>query len=465
MPELKLAELAEAAGGSLIRGEPETPVRSYSIDSRSIKREGLFFALRGEKADGHEHLGHAAEQGAAAAVVQERPVEGAKAPNGLILVDDTTAALGHCGHWVRRRLKSAKWIAVTGSNGKTTTKELLAEGLEATRRVHRTPGNFNNHLGVPLAILHCPADAEFVVLELGMNRPGEIAALTRMTLPDVALVTNVRAAHLKYFGSLDDIAAAKGEMFALLDDSAISVVNLDDAHVRVQAARHAGPRVTFGQNQAADLRLEEIKNRFIPGTSFAFRHREELRHLNLRMGGAHSAFNALAALAAVAAVGESLDGAAERMERLEAGPGRGKVHLLPRDMILVDDSYNSSPAALASVLETLRLSEPPGRKVMVMGDMLELGRIESALHREAGKRAAAGGVQLLVAVGPLSRVTAETARRAGVPEVHHHADSAKASESIGEFLKDGDLIVVKGSRAMQMERVVQALTAPPEEKP
>jgi UDP-N-acetylmuramoyl-tripeptide--D-alanyl-D-alanine ligase len=304
-----------------------------------------------------------------------------------------------------------------------------------------------------------------VVLELGMNRPGEIAELTRMALPDVALVTNVRAAHLKYFGSLDDIAAAKGEMFALLDDSAISVVNLDDAHVRVQAARHAGPRVTFGQNQSADLRLEEIDSRFIPGASFTFRHRDEVRRLNLRMGGAHSAFNALAALAAVAAVGEDLDRAAESMERLEAGPGRGKVHMLPREMILVDDSYNSSPAALASVLETLRLSEPPGRKVMVMGDMLELGRLESALHREAGKRAAAAGVQLLVAVGPLSRVTAETARRAGVPEVHHHADSVKASESISEFLKDGDLIIVKGSRAMQMERVVQVLTAPPEEKP
>jgi UDP-N-acetylmuramoyl-tripeptide--D-alanyl-D-alanine ligase len=457
MPELKLAELAEAAGGSLVRGEPETTVRSYSIDSRLLRTGGLFFALRTEKADGHDHLAHAAEQGAEAAVVQERPDRETKAPHGLILVDDTMAALGRCGHWVRRRLDSTKWITVTGSNGKTTTKELLAEGLSATRRVHRSPGNFNNHLGVPLAILHCPDDAEYAVLELGMSRPGEIAALTSMTLPDVALVTNVRAAHLEFFGSLDDIAAAKGEMFALLDDSAVAVVNLDDAHVRVQAARHAGRRVTFGQNQAADLRIEEINNRFIPGTSFVFRHRERSRRLNLRMGGAHSAFNALAALAAVAAIGEELDGAAEKMERLEAGPGRGKIHRLGQDKVLVDDSYNCSPAALASVLETLKLSAPLGRKVMVMGDMLELGRIESALHREAGKRAAAAGVELLMAVGPLSRVTAETARRAGVPEVHHHPDSSKAAGSIAEFLKEGDLIVVKGSRGMRMELVVQAL--------
>lgn len=463
MPELKLSELAEATGGRLLRGRPDATVRTYSIDSRRLKRGGLFFALLSEKADGHQHLGHAAEQGAAAAVVQEEPAEDTRAPEGLILVDDTTAALGRCGHWVRRRLAGAKWIAVTGSNGKTTTKEYIAEGLSATKRVHRTPGNFNNHLGVPLTILHCPADAEYVVLELGMNRPGEIADLARMARPDVALVTNVRAAHLEFFGSLDDIAAAKGELFALLDDSAVSVVNLDDNHVRVQAARHAGPRVTFGQNQAADLRMEEIENHFIPGTSFSFRYRDKSRRLDLRIGGAHSAFNALAALAAVAAAGEELETPAERMERLEAGPGRGKIHRLPGNMTLVDDSYNCSPAALASVLETLRLSNPPGRKVMVMGDMLELGRIESALHREAGKRAAAGGVQLLVAVGPLSRVTAETARRAGVPEVHHHSDSTKASQSIAEFLKEGDLIVVKGSRGMRMERVVEALTALKEE--
>jgi UDP-N-acetylmuramoyl-tripeptide--D-alanyl-D-alanine ligase len=464
MPELKLSELAEAAGGSLLKGNPETVVGSYSIDSRLLRRGGVFFALMSEKADGHQHLGHAAERGAAAAVVQEMPGAEANTPAALIVVDDTTAALSRCGHWVRRRLSGAKWIAVTGSNGKTTTKELLAEGLSATKRVHRSPGNFNNHLGVPLAILHCPAYAEQVVLELGMNGPGEIAALTRMVRPDVAMVTNVRAAHLQFFGSLDDIAAAKGELFALLDDSAVAVVNLDDAHVRVQAARHAGPRVTFGQNQGADLRIEEIENRFIPGTSFACRYRDKVHRLNLRMGGAHSAFNALAALAAITAVGEGLERAAVNMEQLEAGPGRGKVHRLPRNMILVDDSYNCSPAALASVLETLRLSDPPGRKVMIMGDMLELGRIESALHREAGKRAAAGGVQLLVAVGPLSRVTAETARRAGVPEVHHHADSVKASQSIAEFLKDGDLIVVKGSRGMRMERVVDALTALPEEQ-
>lgn len=457
MPELSLAELADAAGGMLLRGNPETRVRAYGIDTRQLDPGGAFFALKGSRADGHDYLDHAARAGAAVAIVEREPEPDAPAPPALIKVENTTAALGRCGKWIRRHLSGPRWIAVTGSNGKTTTKDLIGEGLTAARRVHRTPGNLNNQLGVPLTLLRCPRDAEIAVIEMGMNKAGEIAFLVGMIDPDLGLVTNVRAAHLGAFGSLDDIAAAKGELFALLRDDAVAVVNLDDMHVRVQAARHAGRRVTFGQAQAADVRLEELHNCFVPGVTMTFRHRDRSRRLQLRLGGAHAAFNALAALAVVAAVGEDIEAAAERMARFEAGPGRGRVHRLQGGTILVDDSYNSSPAALASILETLRLSEPAGRRVLVMGDMLELGRFEGALHREAGKRAAAAGVQLLVAVGPLSRSAVETARRAGVAEVYHHADSERAAEAIAEFIRDGDLIVVKGSRAMRMERVVQAL--------
>jgi UDP-N-acetylmuramoyl-tripeptide--D-alanyl-D-alanine ligase len=375
----------------------------------------------------------------------------------LIEVEDAVAALACCGRWVRRRQNKVKWIAITGSTGKTTTKELLAEGLSTQFRVHRTPGNFNNHLGVPLTLLACPDDTEVAVLELGMSAAGEIAELTRMSDPDVGLVTNVRAAHLESFGSLDDIAAAKGEVFAVMRDDAVTVVNVDDMHLRVQAARHDGRRVTFGQNPRADLHLEDVQNRFFPGAGMSFRYRGELRRVALRIGGGHSALNALAALAGVVAAGGDLDAAVEGMQRLEAGPGRGSVHRLGRGMMLVDDSYNSNPAAVASVLETLRQSDPPGRKVLVLGDMLELGHLRGALHREAGKRAAAAGVQVLIAVGPEARATAEVARRCGVPEVYHHANASKAANATAEMLKDGDLIVVKGSRGMHLERVAQAL--------
>jgi len=459
VPEMSVAELTRATGGELVRGDPDSRVTSYGIDSRRLEPGAAFFALVGSQTDGHRYLGDAAEHQAAVAVVQAVPEGDAPAPPALIRVDDVVAALGRSGISVRRSLRPRRWFAITGSNGKTTTKELLAEGLSAHGRVHRTPGNFNNHLGVPLTLLACPADAQMVVLELGMSARGEIARLVEIVDPDVAVVTNVRAAHLQAFDSLDDIAAAKGELFAALRDEATAVVNLDDVHVRVQAARHRGPRVTFGQSPQADLRLDDLVGRFYPGTSFTLHHGSRERRVQLRLGGAHSAFNALAAAAAVVAAGVELEPALERMERVEAGPGRGRVHRLARGMVLVDDSYNSSPAALASVLDTLRVNPAEGRRVLIMGDMLELGRMEGALHREAGKRAATAGVQLLFAVGPLSRAAAETARRAGVAEVHHHADSARAAESVAEFLRDGDLIVVKGSRGIRMERIVQALIA------
>jgi UDP-N-acetylmuramoyl-tripeptide--D-alanyl-D-alanine ligase len=459
VPEISLADLVEATGGKLLRGDAATRVDSFGIDSRKLARGSVFFALAGERTDGHRFLADAASRNVAAAVVERAPEEGKRAPEALIEVADAVEALARAGRWVRKTLTGKKWIAVTGSNGKTTTKELLASGLATQHRVHRTPGNFNNHLGVPLSLLACPADAEIVVLELGMSAQGEIAGLSEMVDPDIGVLTNVRAAHLEAFDSLDDIAAAKGEMFAVMRDDATAVVNLDDSHVRVQATRHIGPRVTFGQATGADLHMGELHSLFYPGTQIVFRYADQSYRLQLKLGGVHSAFNALTAAAAVVAAGSELLPALERMEQIEAGPGRGAVHQLRHGMMLVDDSYNSSPSAMASVLETLRVSDPRGRRVLVMGDMLELGRMEGALHREAGKRAASAGVQLLFSVGSLSRAAAETARRAGVSEVHHHADSAKAAESIAEFLKEGDLIVVKGSRGMRMERVVQALVA------
>jgi UDP-N-acetylmuramoyl-tripeptide--D-alanyl-D-alanine ligase len=459
VPALKVAQLLEATGGSLLRGDLAAIVDSFEIDTRRLAPGGAFFALEGQRTDGHEFLGEAARRGAAAAIVEREPAEGSQAPPAVIRVESTQEALGHCGVWVRKAKRDTRWVAVTGSNGKTTTKELTAEGLSASRRVHRTPGNFNNQLGVPLTLLAMPDDTEVAVIELATSGPGEIAELARMTDPDVGLITNIRTVHMDLFQSIDDVAAAKGELFALMRDDSVAVINLDDVNVRVQAARHVGPQVTFGQHASADLRLEQIENRFLPGAALTFRHKEESLRVQLRIGGAHAAHNALAALATVVAAGEDVHAAAERMERVEPGTGRGKTHRLARGMVLIDDSYNSSPPALASVLEALRLSDPRGRRVLVMGDMLELGPMKAALHREAGRRAGAAGVQMLLAVGAQSKETAEAARRGGVGEVHHYGDSGACAESIADLLGDGDLIVVKGSRAMHMGRVVRALTA------
>jgi len=463
VPAVSVEQLVKDCGGSLLRGNPATVVTSFDIDTRRLAANGGFFALKGSRTDGHEFLGEAAARGAAVAFVERDPGADASAPPALILVDDTVKALGLCGEQARQRGTGTKWIAITGSNGKTTTKEMVAEGLSAGRRVRRTPGNFNNHLGVPLTLLSMPEDVEIAVLELAMNGPGEIAELTRMTRPDIGLVTNVRAVHMAFFESLDDLAAAKGELYAMMGDDATAVVNLDDVHTRVQATRHVGPRITYGQHPSADLRLERIDNRFMPGAALSFRYRGESIRVQLRMAGSHSALNALAALATVVAADGDVGAAIAGIEKLEAGPGRGKIHRTNRDLIVVDESYNNSPPALASVLETLKISEPSGRRVLAIGDMLELGAVTNALHREAGRRAAAAGVKLMIAVGRESRETAESARRSGVPEVYHYADSGAAAREIGGFLREGDLVVVKGSRSMRMERIVAALIGKREE--
>ena len=456
MPELSAHELAAACGGRIVRGDGDTRIKTYGIDTRRLKSDAAFFALQSERTDGHGFLGEARKNGAVAAVVQHVP-DLENAPGVLIQVEDSRAALANCGNAMRKRFSKATWISITGSNGKTTTKEMVAEGLSTGPRVHRTPGNFNNHLGVPLTLLACPDDAEFIVLEIAMSAPGEIAFLTEMVDPDIALITNVRAAHLQNFSSVEDIAAAKGELFAAMREDTIAIVNRDDVHVRVQAMRHIGPQVTFGHDAGTDLRLEALDNRFVPGAGLTVNHQGRSLRLQLKIGGGHAALNALASLAVIAAAGGDLESAAKKIEQLEPGPGRGKVHDLRRNIRVVDDCYNASPSAMASVLETLRQSDPRGRRVLIMGDMLELGHLEVALHNEVGKLCGASNIGMLVTIGKLSRGTAEAARRAGVPEVHHHPDVDRATESIIEFLSDGDLIVVKGSRSMHLERIVRRL--------
>ncbi len=459
MPALRLAEIVEATGGTLLRGDPSVLVDSFCVDTRQLRRGGVFFALKGTRTDGHGFLQESARRGASAAVIQREVEDDAPGPPALIRVTDGVDALGHCGALARRKTPNARVVAVTGSAGKTTTKELIAAGLDPGCRVHRSFGNLNTEIGVPLTLLACPEDAQVQVLELAMRGSGQIALLAAMTDPDVAMITNVRPVHLEFFRTLDDIAAAKGELFAVLRSDAVAVVNLDDDLVRVQAARHGGPRVTYGRHASCDLVLEAVEDRFLPGASFTFRYGGKSRSVDLRMAGAHAAKNALAALAAIVAIGGNVDAAAEAIARVEPGPGRGRVSRLPQGVVLVDETYNSNPAALSSVMRTLAASTPSGRRVLVMGDMLELGPEEAAYHRDAGRQAASSGVQVFFGVGPLSRTAAEAARKAGVPEVRHEPDAATAAREIPPLVRPGDLIVVKGSRGIRLEQVIESLAA------
>jgi UDP-N-acetylmuramoyl-tripeptide--D-alanyl-D-alanine ligase len=447
--------LLQATGGTLLSGDPALSVTSYAIDTRKLTAGGAFFALPGTKVDGHAFVGDAARAGALLAVVARAPSGGGPFPSAVIQVDDVAAALARCGAFARQRIRG-KVVTITGSAGKTTTKEFVAAGLGASARVHRTLGNLNNELGLPLSLLSCPEDAQAAVFEIGMNGPGQIAFLARLADPDVALVTNVLPVHLEFFDSIDDIAAAKGELFAVMRENATSVVNLDDANVRVQAARHAGPRVTFGRADSADLKLDAIENRYVPGATLRFTHAGRSHSISLSIGGAHAALDALAAAATVVACGAALGPALEAIARTEPAPGRGRMTRLPGDVVVVDDTYNSNPEALASVLATLESSPVAGRRVLVMGDMLELGARSIAFHQEAGDAAVGAKVALLVGVGPLSRQAVETARRAGL-ETHATDNATQAAQIVPGLLRSGDLVVIKGSRGMRMEIVVDAL--------
>jgi UDP-N-acetylmuramoyl-tripeptide--D-alanyl-D-alanine ligase len=464
VPTLKVNEIVEATGGRLLRGDAEAALTSYTIDTRSLRPGGAFFALAGTRVDGHAFVSDAARAGAAMAVVERAPEGEGPFPPALLQVESTVAALDASGRLARSKHRGPV-VAVTGSAGKTTTKELIAAGLGARRRVHKTPGNLNNQLGVPLSLLASPDDAEVQVLEMGMSGFGEIAALTKLCDPDVGLVTNVRPVHLEFFRTLDDIAAAKGEMYAMLRKDSTAVVNLEDPNVRLQAARHAGPRVTFGKHASADVTLQAVGGGYGDGTSLTIRHAGVSRRIDLRIGGAHAAWNAVAAFAAIVAVGEpDLDAAAAAMGELAPEQGRGRVHHLSGDVLLVDDTYNSNPAAMASVLDTMRATPVKGRKVLVMGDMLELGPDEASFHRSAGERAAHAGVDLLLGVGARSKAAVEGARRAGLRNVHHHDDADAAAAALLELVQDGDLVVVKGSRGVHLERVVSALVRAREER-
>ncbi len=457
MPRLSIGRILEATGGTLLRGDPETTVDSFEIDTRRVRKGGLFVALKGEKTDGHKFLDQAAGRGARAAIVTRELSEHENAPPVLVRVEDGYAALTGCGRAARDTMKRTTVIAVTGSTGKTTTKDLIAAGLAESRKVHKTGGNFNNHLGVPLTLLACPDDAEVAVVELAMSAPGEIAALTRLSRPDFALVTNICPVHLASFENLDHLAAAKGELFAVLPSDRTSVVNLDDTHVRVQSMRHSGPRLTYGRTEGAEVRLEQVQDRFLPGVGFTIRHGDNSHRFNLRLGGGHSALNAVAALAAICAAGGEIDAAGQAMERFEAGPGRGQRIELPSGAVVIDDSYNSNPTALSSLLVTLKATTTAGRKILVLGDMLELGRDEERFHAEAGREAASAGVDVLIGVGPLARHSLETARRSGVGETHLASDAGSAADYLSGKLHSGDLVLVKGSRGIRLDRLVQRL--------
>jgi UDP-N-acetylmuramoyl-tripeptide--D-alanyl-D-alanine ligase len=471
-------EAAAAMGGMLMSGDPEARWTRATLDSRQVRGGELFFAFQGERVDGHDFVGVALERGAAAAVVEREmamPAAGDASPRGgaptgatpamptgaVIRVPKVYDALHALTRAVRREVPE-RLIGITGSSGKTTTKELLALCLERRYRVAKSAGNLNNLLGFPLTLLATPPGTEWLVAEMGMSLPGELAEISRMARPDVALIINVRPVHLEGLGSLEAIAAAKAELLAGLAEDGLLVANADDPRVRGIAERWRAERAAAGRaarvvwfGPGGDYHLADLAPRAEGGSSFRLVTPEGEVKVELPLHGAYNAENFLAAAAAAHALGVPL--AALPVAAAAAAPvgGRGAVAALPLGATLVDDSYNSNPVALRRALESAR-ALAGRRHWVVLGDMLELGPGAPAFHREEGEAAARLGFSPVAGVGPLARHAVEGAAAANA-QTHWFADAEEAASWAAAELAAGDVVLVKGSRGVHLEKVVEAL--------
>ncbi len=448
---MSLLDLASNMGARCLGGD--LSFSRVATDSRTLPTDSLFVALKGPRFDGHDHLSEAAARGAVAAMVS-RPAE---APIPLLLVDDTRRALGELARLWRERC-GARLLAVTGSNGKTTVKEMAAAILGELGETLATQGNLNNDIGVPLTLLRLQ-DQAFAVVEMGANHLGEIAYLSRIARPDVALLNNAGTAHLEGFGSLDAVARAKAEILEGLGEHGVLVLNADDAHAglwRALASARGRPVRSFGIRAAADVRSPEseaqthwVEAGFL--TRFRALTPEGEIEVEMRLGGRHNRMNALGAIAACQLLGA--DAAAIRNGLAGLRPVRGRLQ--PRrgvnGMQLIDDSYNANPDSVATAIEVL--VSAPGRRILVLGDLAELGRDAPALHAGLGERARRCGVERLYGVGPLSRAAVD---RFGTG-ASWLEDSERLTAALLQACGPGDFLLIKGSRSSRMDLVADAL--------
>ena len=456
MARLTLGEIARIAGGTILQGSPGLTFGCFGIDSRLAAAGGLFFAVIGKR-DGHDFVGAAAAGGATGAVVA-RPVPLPVQDFGLVQVEDTVAALQALARDVLAR-RPVKVVGITGSVGKTTTKEFTAALLAGRFRLLKSEGNFNNHLGLALSLLRLRPDDEAAVLEMGMSAAGELRTLTRIAPPDVAVITNVSPVHLQFFKGLDDIALAKKEILDGAKPGAAAVLNGDDPLVMKIASRFPGRKVTFGRTPGCDIRAEDVRSRGYSGFEFLLRYGRESAPIAFPFVNDAAVSNLLAASAVCLAFGLQLEEIRPAILALQPFSGRGTL-VETGGVRVYDDSYNSNPRALEAALKSLAVL-PAARKVAVLADMLELGEGEKEFHRLAGEVAARAGWDVIVAVGPLAALIAEGAAGTGMSAaaIHRFADAEAAAAAIPDIVRDGDLVLVKGSRGMRTETIVDKLKA------
>ena len=464
--KLSWNEIIETINGKLVYGGPEGAFSGVSTDTRSIKPGKLFIALTGENFDGHNFIEVALQKGACGAIVN-RGMGGVTSPiQAFILeVDDTLKALGDIARLWRDK-HPIPVVAITGSNGKTTTKEMVALILSQKFRVLKTEGNLNNLIGLPLTVLNIDDSHEVAVLELGMNSFGEIARLSEICKPDIALITNVGSGHLEGVGSIEGVAKAKGEILEGLKAGGTFVVNADDPYIREIAKGWKGNLVSFGIDSAdADVKtlLIDYSCCYGSGVAISMHLKEKALSAKLMGLGLHNIYNATAAAAVGLAAGIGPDEIRKGLEEWRPFKGRFELHRLDCGVNLIDDTYNANPNSVAMALKTLADVKGPGRGIVILGDMMELGVYASEAHYEIGKKAASTGVDFLFLLGTLSSAhTSRGARDGGMNEgqIVICSDYKDVSGHINPILTGGDWVLVKGSRGMAMEKVVERIINP-----
>jgi UDP-N-acetylmuramoyl-tripeptide--D-alanyl-D-alanine ligase len=459
--KLTLAEAAIGAGAVLespssISGAGAHIAQGYSIDSRTIAPGEIFFAVRGERLDGHDFVVAAVERGASAAVVSRSKV--ASLPDAalsapLLIAEDPLTALQALATHVRRQW-GKRVVAITGSAGKTTTKEAVAAALSAKFNVHKSKGNLNNNYGLPLQLLKLEPEHEIAVIEMGMNHSGEIEVLTRIAAPDWGVVTNVGTAHIENFiDGQSGIARAKFELIAALPSSGIAFLNCDDPYVSQFGRDFAGKVVYYGAGPCADPQILSASED-ADGVHVHLRAHEREADLTLHLLGAHNALNAMAGLAVALEAGVDLNAAVAALGTLSAGDKRGEILEIAGATIL-NDSYNSNPEALRSMIHTLA-TRPGRRRILVAGEMLELGEHGPELHAACGKAAAEASLDFVIGVRGNAEHLVTAAAAAGVPAVFL-PDAEAAGKWLVANIEPNDVVLMKGSRGVHLERAIEIL--------
>jgi UDP-N-acetylmuramoyl-tripeptide--D-alanyl-D-alanine ligase len=440
-------DLRKAAAWMKAQGAVSGTADGWSIDTRTLAPGDVYFALRGPVHDGHDFLAQAFERGAVCAVVdRDLPADGP-----LLRVSNSVFALGQLARQARREWRGDV-VAVTGSAGKTTTKDVIARFLAVRHNVGKTIGNFNNHIGVPLSILRLPDDARIGVLELGMNHAGEIRELAGIAAPRVGVVTNVGYAHVEFFQSIDGVAAAKRELIEALPVSGTAILNADDERVARFAAIHVGNSITYGLNAGANVRAENVE--YLPDGA---RFQCAGATFTIPLSGRHGIQNVLAGIAAARVFGLKPADLVQAARTIPIGKMRGE-RLEHNGITIINDAYNANPEAMRSMLDVLAAT-PARRRVAVLGEMLELGAQSEALHRSVGKHAAEVKVGLLIGIQGSARAMLDEATRAGMAyrSTLFFPDSAAAGAALKTLLQPGDAVLFKGSRGVGVERAVEKL--------